>query len=644
MKKILVIGIIILFVGMGVQPAFANNIIQESENKNNLESPLIIVHVTELYGEPGNPHYRNLANVTVRIIDIPRWWDTYWKGKTGENGRTQEVIVELGLIYKVMISKENYVPYPYEGYSSVLVHEIKKYHVNFTMVKDDSPFVQQYNSQRSQQNSPTVESKSVKTFDKGEILYVGGDGPDNYTKIQDAIDDSSDGDTVFVYDDSAPYSEDILIDKSINLIGENRDTTIKFGECHISADWVNLSGFSIKWASYGIEISSNYNIISDNKITNCSDGILIKNSCTGNNILGNNISYNYIDGIWLQTSDRNTIKGNTIISHELGGISLTNSHNNTISDNIITWTQFGLDVIYTHDLGLVNSNNNTITGNTILDTHCCRSIGIRNSSYNNIKNNNIINGGFNCINIVTNSSFNIITSNHITSKWEGIRIWFSSSYNTIMNNIIYNNKWAVYIEEFSNNNSIYHNRFINNSQKAHDECNNIWDDGYPSGGNFWDDYNGTDTNGDGIGDTPYIIPGGNNMDNYPLGNFLPDTPMINGPTEGKPGVNYNYTFFTIDPEEDEVWYHISWRDNLCWIYGPFPSGEEITLSYNWFEEGTFFITCYARDIYGGVSNVSTLIVTIPRNKEVTGNMLLLQVLERFPLLQQLMDGWRSFII
>ena len=45
----------------------------------------------------------------------------------------------------------------------------------------------------------------------GNILYVGGDGPGNYTKIQNAIDNASSGDTVFVYDDSSPYIEDIKI-------------------------------------------------------------------------------------------------------------------------------------------------------------------------------------------------------------------------------------------------------------------------------------------------------------------------------------------------------------------------------------------------------------------------------------------------
>ena len=64
----------------------------------------------------------------------------------------------------------------------------------------------------------------------GNTLYVGGSGPGNYSTIQEAIDDSSDGDTVFVYDDSSPYYEFVEINKSIDLIGENKDTTIIDGE------------------------------------------------------------------------------------------------------------------------------------------------------------------------------------------------------------------------------------------------------------------------------------------------------------------------------------------------------------------------------------------------------------------------------
>ena len=61
---------------------------------------------------------------------------------------------------------------------------------------------------------------------------------------------------------------------------------------------------------------------------------------------------------------------------------------------------------------------------------------------------------------------------------------------------------------------IFHNNFMENNQNAYDEGTNIWDDG--ERGNYWDDYTGEDSNGDGIGDTPYPIPGGDNQDNYPM--------------------------------------------------------------------------------------------------------------------------------
>jgi parallel beta-helix repeat protein len=65
------------------------------------------------------------------------------------------------------------------------------------------------------------------------------------------------------------------------------------------------------------------------------------------------------------------------------------------------------------------------------------------------------------------------------------------------------------------NNTIFHNNFINNlgSPRISGDNNN-WDNGYPSGGNYWNDYNGQDSDEDGIGDTPYIIDS-NCQDRYP---------------------------------------------------------------------------------------------------------------------------------
>ena len=64
---------------------------------------------------------------------------------------------------------------------------------------------------------------NLKSLVNGNTLFVGGTGPNNYTKIQDAIDNASDGDTVFVYDDSSPYFESIIINKKISLIGKDKN-------------------------------------------------------------------------------------------------------------------------------------------------------------------------------------------------------------------------------------------------------------------------------------------------------------------------------------------------------------------------------------------------------------------------------------
>jgi outer membrane protein assembly factor BamB len=110
-------------------------------------------------------------------------------------------------------------------------------------------------------------------------------------------------------------------------------------------------------------------------------------------------------------------------------------------------------------------------------------------------------------------------------------------------------------------------------------------------------------------------------------NNPPETPTINGPTNGIAGTSYDYTFLAIDNENNPISYFIDWDDGTTtgWT-GDYASGEEITLSHSWNEKGTYSITCKALDTFGLESNIGSLSITMPRNK----NMILHDFLDFFP--------------
>jgi len=135
---------------------------------------------------------------------------------------------------------------------------------------------------------------------EGNILYVGGTGSGNYTSIQDAIDDASNGDLVFVYDRLSPYTENIMIiGKSITLMGEDKGTTIiqsytSNNTIYINANNVIVLGFSIMYSNYsGIYLSESEDCsIYLNNIKYNYYGIMIDDSSNNNLIYNNNFEYN----------------------------------------------------------------------------------------------------------------------------------------------------------------------------------------------------------------------------------------------------------------------------------------------------------------------------------------------------------------
>lgn len=150
--------------------------------------------------------------------------------------------------------------------------------------------------------------------------------PDDYEKIQWAIGNASDGDTIFVRADI--YYEHLTIDKSISLIGENKHNTIIDGNgtgtvVEITANNVSINGFTIQnsaWPDHhGIYVyCSSGNNISGNIITNNGGGIhTMRSYYTPNFITGNIISNNW-EGICLDDYGYTVLMNNTISHNNLG--------------------------------------------------------------------------------------------------------------------------------------------------------------------------------------------------------------------------------------------------------------------------------------------------------------------------------------
>jgi parallel beta-helix repeat protein len=241
--------------------------------------------------------------------------------------------------------------------------------------------------------------------------------------IQGLIDSASNGDIIYI--PSGIYYENIIIDKSISLVGEDKNNTIIDGSysgivVSIVSDWVNIREFTIRNSGMmdksGIKIFSNHTIIMDNIISNNDDGIHLDDYSDNNNITGNNIISNKGDGIFLDYySYNNIIIGNNISNNYYGIFFRLYSGKNIIIDNNINSNNYD-------GIRLFSSSGNIITGN-------------------NISNNE------DGIYLIYSSNNNIITGNNISNNKDGMYFWDSIFNRILKNNFLGNERDAFFSNE-----------------------------------------------------------------------------------------------------------------------------------------------------------------------------------------------------
>jgi len=335
--------------------------------------------------------------------------------------------------------------------------------------------------------------------------------PDDYPTIQEAINHADDGDTIVVK--AGTYYENVIVHKPLTIKSQSgAENTIvctvdpKTGKnvFEIKADDVEISGFTIRDSTNRTISGDPFNPSS--YVDACG---IYAGTCTGIKIIRNIVKNNFEGVVFADCSDilvsENQITGNI---HE--GIRIVYSSSATLAKNNIISNHFPMQSTST-GLVIFHCSNSSVMENQIVAND--NGAVVSNSQGITVSSNSITDNAFHGLNLVSSHS-NTVFGNIMRNNTYGICP--SGSTNTqIYENTLQENEYGIAFYGASNN-FVYHNYFINNKHQVsnfHGSETNSWDNG--SEGNFWSDYNGTDNDGDGIGDAPYLIDE-NNQDNYPL--------------------------------------------------------------------------------------------------------------------------------
>jgi parallel beta-helix repeat protein len=206
----------------------------------------------------------------------------------------------------------------------------------------------------------------------------------------------------------------------------------------------------------------------------------------------------------------NIVIMNMIIEGFENGISLHNSNKILIVNNRLSSAA----------VGLAYCNDCCISSNTLSNSDVSIIMGA--SSQINITSNNLSSNKRGIVLMASPdavSSVNIMGNNFSEGR-QAIEMTCASNV-LITENVVRDYQCGIQALSCKGNINVYYNDFINNNvsfsknQNINKDYLNSYYFDNGTQGNYWSNYDGTDINNDGIGDTPYTL-AGNSTDYFPL--------------------------------------------------------------------------------------------------------------------------------
>lgn len=338
--------------------------------------------------------------------------------------------------------------------------------------------------------------------------------PDDYSTIQNAIDNASAGDTVFVKKGTY-YVDTIGISKPINLVGQDSAQTIINGQRSQS------KAYPIPYDKSALAIDCSNTAISGFTITNCFIAIssgyhlnLTSVKITENHLIDNWVAIDLGVNTYLKATD--FIISKNVFTNNTEAIDFSGTESE-ITDNQISGSVFSMQI--------TEAENIAVSGNYFSDN----SFGLLLSSNSNV-------------NVYNNNFVRNVGDSYTTDEMGyGVEFSYDTSNATVHDNNFLENTHGINLENLllitdytpvqpGSGNLVYNNNFVNNNHNANVEHEYPYPEAYQElqiryqylnssingtdivswdnsiVGNYWSDYQGEGT---------YVIDE-NNVDHYPL--------------------------------------------------------------------------------------------------------------------------------